>query len=108
MPKIKFNPQSDLLQKRLRQEVFRPELSGICPMCSKYISKNHSRAVRLPCKLVPYGNGRISYDDGEHYNSNGRPISMHARGIVHERCGQRYLRELRGEIKDAPNRDGVR
>ena len=65
--------------------------SGICPLCSRYITKNRSTVVLLPRPLVPRGDGRISADDGGIYNARGQAISMHPRQWAHERCYPRFL-----------------
>lgn len=65
--------------------------SGICPLCSRYITKNRSWILPLPEAISPRGDGRQSSDDGRYYNADGRPISMHPRKWAHQACWPRYF-----------------
>jgi hypothetical protein len=64
--------------------------NGICPFCSTFIRKDRSQVTRLQWGVVPRGNGRMSFDTGEAYYSDGRWIRMHPRHYAHARCVERW------------------
>ena len=75
--------------------------SGICPLCSRFIAKNHSWITKLPEAIYPRtDDGRYSLDDGEAYYSSGRRIKRYPRRWCHEACRPRYDQEPRYEAAE--------
>lgn len=75
------------------------ELSSICPLCSKFIAKNHSWVCRLPYPIYPRSSpdGRQSLDDRGYYYASARPIRFYKRVWAHHYCWSRFDRPPRYE-----------
>lgn len=78
-----------------RRKRFVAKFSGICPLCSTYIRAGQSEIARLPepmpARMRYDDEGRCySYDTGEHYHADCRPISEKLREWGHRDCVSRY------------------
>lgn len=73
--------------------------SAICPLCSKFIAKNHSKIARLPHPIQPRStpDRRRSLDDRGFYYASGNPIYTGEKHYSHERCWPRHLKAPRYE-----------
>lgn len=75
------------------------EWSAICPLCSKYIAKNHSWITRLPYPIEPRctPDRRRSLDDKGYYHARGTQIYPAPKKYCHERCWSKHQRPPRYE-----------
>jgi hypothetical protein len=84
---------------RVAAPKLKSKYSSICPLCSKFIAKNHSWVSALPEGIPPRctKDRRESLDDGRAYYAEGRAITWRIYKWVHSDCLPRFDQEPKYE-----------
>lgn len=77
--------------------------SGYCPLCHKFIAKNHSPIVRLPFPIpVLTLDGSTHFRTGKALHFDGRRIAVGSpKGWCHAACRDSYWDQLEAFVKQA-------
>jgi hypothetical protein len=64
-------------------------LSGICPLCDRFIAKGRSSITNLPTAIPPLTfDGRRNFEAGPYYADGRALIDLRPRKWVHVACAQ--------------------